>query len=100
MKGGDRRFAGVWVSAVWFSDLHAIPEEPRREQVGGRVCVQEAGCRAEDLGDLRVGVRAGEVVLMALERLEERAVLELDRKSVVEGKRGDLGGRRIIKKKK
>src|SRR2546426_10449938 len=28
------------------------------------------------------------------------AVALLDRKSVVEGKRGDLGGRRIIKKKK
>ena len=56
---------------------HAIPEEPRGEQIGGRVRVQKAGGRAEDLGDLRVGVRAGEVVLMAFERLEERAVLEL-----------------------
>ena len=56
---------------------HLIPEEARGQEVGRGAGIHEALHRSEQLGDLGVAVRAAQVVLVALQRLDERPVLEL-----------------------
>ena len=53
-----------------------VPEEPGCQKIGGAAGVDVALHGAEQLGNLRVRMLATEVVLMALERLDEGAVLE------------------------
>ena len=59
---------------------HAIPEERGREEIGGLTGVAVALGGADELGHLGVAMLAGEIVLVALERRDERAVLERVRK--------------------
>jgi hypothetical protein len=56
---------------------HAVPEEARRHEVGRVARVGKPVRRTDELGHLGVAVRAGQVVLVALERPDERLVLEL-----------------------
>ena len=58
---------------------HLIPEETRGQEIGRGAGVDEALHRSEQLGDLGVAVRTAQVVLVALQRLDERPVLELVR---------------------
>src|SRR5213082_45785 len=53
-----------------------VPEEPGCQKIGGAAGVHVALHGAEQLGNLRVRMLATEVVLMALERLDQGAVLE------------------------
>src|SRR2546427_13090487 len=83
------RFDCDWSSDVCSSDLHF-------GRFGGR--------RAASSRALRLGDEAPDLVGILLARPRLHAGVHVhrkrDRKSVVEGKRVDLGGRRIIKKKK
>ena len=54
-----------------------VAEKRGGHQVGRVPGIDEALQRAEQLGNLRVGVGAAEVVLVALQRRDERLVLEL-----------------------
>src|SRR2546430_8866244 len=88
------RFDCDWSSDVCSSDLrlHCLPRHPEepRELLAGL----EPGAGLELAGEYRRANAGGD---LDIRRARVRAG---DRKSVVEGKRGDLGGRRIIKKKK
>src|SRR5256886_12042186 len=83
------RFDCDWSSDVCSSDLALLlSREERLEHVGlGFFAHPDAGVRDREH---HKRARAGRVVVGGVR----------DRKSVVEGKRVDLGGRRIIKKKK
>src|SRR2546426_7616804 len=90
------RLQGDWSSDVCSSDLHAL----------GGVGVGRHG-RRDDLGELAAAVHGGQSLgvndlLRLASALGDQPVEHLarDRKSVVWGKSVDLGGRRIIKKKK
>ena len=61
--------------AVMLGDL--VPEERGSHQVGWVPGIDEPLQRPDELGDLRVAVRAAEVVLVTLQRLDEHVVLEL-----------------------
>src|SRR3712207_7243953 len=78
------RYWRDWSSDVCSSDLHVIDSKAR----SGRSCSSAAATRS--------CVRALKVTRGSSGSTQAR----VDRKSVVLGKRVDLGGRRIIKKKK
>src|SRR2546426_12045466 len=84
------RLQGDWSSDVCSSDLNELVETSgvSASAKGGRIAVA-CGSRA-----LPQVLRARNALSAATRKARR------DRKSGVEGKRGDLGGRRIIKKKK
>src|SRR3712207_9578619 len=89
------RYWRDWSSDVCSSDLadEAAAEQAEHHDEGG----QDVGARAEEL-DLR---EEGELQEDAADHDQRNPQGDLrDRKSVVWGKSVDLGGRRIIKKKK
>src|SRR3712207_9132898 len=79
------RYWRDWSSDVCSSDLAAWCTSSDCHESGGLL---RGGAGRRNDGRWRGRLQGG------------RAAARLDRKSVVEGKRGDLGGRRIIKKKK
>src|SRR3712207_8309146 len=83
------RYWRDWSSDVCSSDLERRRVPPEPIVVEAELVAVEVG-RGHHVVDkkIRRDVPAG------------RSRVHLDRKSVVEGKRGDLGGRRFIKKKK
>src|SRR3546814_15202128 len=95
-----------WSSDVCSSDLEQVRQQVRIDRAAPRAAPQPAlspGPRKQRQGQQRPQpVRAQEV--QRFERLRERLRTHVDRKSGVEGKSGsvrvDLGGRRILKKKK
>src|SRR3712207_7859203 len=90
------RYWRDWSSDVCSSDLPHVPQR----QVAGRIPERKARHPLPAL--FPVGQRmdqAVQVVGVARAVTARRAVRQLDRKSVAQGKSVDLGGRRILKKK-
>src|SRR5256886_17408337 len=94
---------GSGVSTCTSSSTHERPEPASRSQpvadpghwLAGRLAVVTGASRGIGAATAEAIAAAGAHVVLAAR--DEQA---LDRKSVVEGKSVDLGGRRIIKKKK
>src|SRR3546814_14355400 len=101
-----------WSSDVCSSDLRSLGEHDarlpgdvrRQEQVFQRLAGFLGGLVVDQLGKLEVGAHIGPVGHRAVDMAEMALQRRQDRKSVVSGKsvsvRVDLGGRRLIKKKK
>src|SRR5256885_15354709 len=88
------RLQGDWSSDMCSSDLPANrPREREYERISAVMAASVAATARRPTGPAETDASAPSVVLFS-------SSFCTDRKSVVEGKRGDLGGRRIIKKKK
>src|SRR5256885_3701439 len=88
------RLQGDWSSDVCSSDLAAVVDDREHE------LRRDRDVAAPDLVLERDRERAGRDIPRDLDPERHAASIGPDRKSVGEGKRVDLGGRRIIKKKK